>query len=296
MNKHFFIFVLSSVILVGCSQPSQEVTSAKKKTQNSTELMDSVSNELLEKEPLENTVCFSCVTERILNDLTKNNFDPYPVFEWETMISIDKMKLLTPGEAWHGGEVYLGYGSHDMYALIEKEGSFEVIKTNVEVMPDLDLVLDEGPGQMTGKTISPDEEKALFVWEGGSIKTGTKPGKKCDSECNKLFWKEGGHEILPGFKMGFLGSLDPEDESATYNNFFFYVNNGLDYGFVLQNSFINGDAAVSWVGDLDDDGFPDYWINCSDHYNVNNMVLFLSSVSENPLAAAPVAQFRTTGC
>jgi len=51
-----------------------------------------------------------------------------------------------------------------------------------------------------------------------------------------------------------------------------------------------------WVGDLDDDDKLDFYMNLSDHYNVIDRVLFLSSQAENKKLVKAVAVFGTVGC
>jgi len=51
-----------------------------------------------------------------------------------------------------------------------------------------------------------------------------------------------------------------------------------------------------WAGDLDGDGKLDLFMNLSDHYNVTEATLFLSSRSRADKLVEPVAVFRTVGC
>lgn len=53
---------------------------------------------------------------------------------------------------------------------------------------------------------------------------------------------------------------------------------------------------INWAGDLDNDGKLDFYLNLSDHYNVANLKLFLSSEAESGELVKEVAEFTTTGC
>jgi hypothetical protein len=53
---------------------------------------------------------------------------------------------------------------------------------------------------------------------------------------------------------------------------------------------------INWAGDLDGDGKLDFYLNLSDHYNVANLKLFLSSEAESGKLVKEVAEFTTTGC
>ena len=51
-----------------------------------------------------------------------------------------------------------------------------------------------------------------------------------------------------------------------------------------------------WVGDLDSDGKLDFYVNVTDHYNVSDKRLFLSTQAETGKLVKEAASFRTTGC
>ena len=51
-----------------------------------------------------------------------------------------------------------------------------------------------------------------------------------------------------------------------------------------------------WAGDLNGDGKIDLFMNLSDHYNVQQMTLLLSSKGQRKSLVERVAVFRTTGC
>jgi hypothetical protein len=54
--------------------------------------------------------------------------------------------------------------------------------------------------------------------------------------------------------------------------------------------------SVLWIGDLDGDGIPDYLINASDHYNVSNIVLYLSTRAKIGQIVGHAAHFVSVGC
>lgn len=53
---------------------------------------------------------------------------------------------------------------------------------------------------------------------------------------------------------------------------------------------------VVWAGDLDADGRLDLLLNTSDHYNVSELRLYLSSMAKAGELASEVASFRSVGC
>jgi hypothetical protein len=60
--------------------------------------------------------------------------------------------------------------------------------------------------------------------------------------------------------------------------------------------FDGGCGVVEWIGDLDGDGRWDFIVNQTDHYNVNQPALFLSTLAGEGEIAGKAAEFRTTGC
>lgn len=55
-------------------------------------------------------------------------------------------------------------------------------------------------------------------------------------------------------------------------------------------------GVIEWIGDLDGDGHWDFLANLSDHYNVSQPTLFLSTQRKANEVAGKSAEFRTTGC
>lgn len=53
---------------------------------------------------------------------------------------------------------------------------------------------------------------------------------------------------------------------------------------------------ILWAGDLDADGRLDLLLDTSNHYNIDEMQLYLSSQAGERELVAPVAAFRATGC
>ncbi len=51
-----------------------------------------------------------------------------------------------------------------------------------------------------------------------------------------------------------------------------------------------------WAGDVNGDGKIDLFMNLSDHYNINEMTLLLSSKRKRASLVERVAVFKTTGC
>jgi hypothetical protein len=55
-------------------------------------------------------------------------------------------------------------------------------------------------------------------------------------------------------------------------------------------------VTVLWIGDLDGDGKPDFYLNSSSHYNVSHKVLWLSTLAKPGQPVGQAAVFETAGC
>lgn len=66
--------------------------------------------------------------------------------------------------------------------------------------------------------------------------------------------------------------------------------------FVPDAMEIPENMSLMWVGDLDEDGKLDLYVDISEHYNVSRRVLFLSSLAGKGKMLRKAAEFRTTGC
>ncbi len=54
--------------------------------------------------------------------------------------------------------------------------------------------------------------------------------------------------------------------------------------------------SLIWAGDLDGDGKLDLYVNVTQHYNVSERKLFLSSQAQKGQLVKEIAEFVTTGC
>jgi hypothetical protein len=76
----------------------------------------------------------------------------------------------------------------------------------------------------------------------------------------------------------------------------------LSHGLVKQDLFLVPKTAndpyitVLWVGDLDGDGKPDFYVDSTWHYNISHKVLWLSSLAKPGQIVGKAAVFTTIGC
>lgn len=66
--------------------------------------------------------------------------------------------------------------------------------------------------------------------------------------------------------------------------------------YTLQECGNDPGWSLTWAGDLDKDGKLDLYVNVTQHYNVAERKLFLSSQADEGQLVAEVAEFVTSGC
>jgi hypothetical protein len=66
--------------------------------------------------------------------------------------------------------------------------------------------------------------------------------------------------------------------------------------FSLQECGNDASWSLIWAGDLDRDGKLDLYVSVTQHYNVSQRKLFLSSTAGDKQLVREVAEFITSGC
>jgi hypothetical protein len=202
-----------------------------------------------------------------------------------------KVQLLKTGEFWSeevtmkSGETWLGFFKEgDNYSL--KPTKVEIRKNNEK-----------------GKTVSVDEKnQPLFLLKkAAKLKSG-----KIETVLDGS-GEENEISMHNGFSQDFdFGgekySLDVENETGNKGS--------LDKGSRLlltkgektqvlatvKNGCNDCFWYLNWVGDLDQDGKLDFYLDLSNHYNTIDHTLFLSSESKSGKLVGKVAEFWISGC
>jgi hypothetical protein len=109
----------------------------------------------------------------------------------------------------------------------------------------------------------------------------------------KLDEREYNLDVVSGEKAGSSGGIGTDDASLALRS-----NGSSQVLYSLRGSGEPTEAwwYLLWAGDLDRDGKLDLLVTVSDHYNVAEQVLFLSSAAGAGGLVGEVARLRTTGC
>ena len=180
--------------------------------------------------------------------------------------------------------------------LFRQGDSYVLAMATVSVAPAVDELVDK-PGEMTGKEIKiagPGE--AIFAISGnpmanmGSVRTAS-AGQALDLLRSAHTWEFLGQNYKLGTvnagaeESGFKGAQLQFSSGSVNQVLFELPEGGDDPGWTLM-----------WAGDLDGDGKLDLYMDVSDHYNVSEKRLFLSSLAKDGELVREVAVLRTVGC
>jgi hypothetical protein len=215
--------------------------------------------------------------------------------------SKSEIEILRVGQ-FHGKEVSAKSGEMWFGLYLTMDG-YELIPSEITV----ETCYDDVRGENTGKKVLVDQPKEpLFLIKGlenlksGPVNTvfsGAKFLHPAESMTLKL--GENGYYTLVGFgKAVDRGVARPFD--IAIRNYKIEISRYPWVHTQVIASFniiaMDGLPTLLWAGDLDRDGKLDLVMDLTDHYNVSEYVLFLSSMSEGNNILRKVATFRTVGC
>lgn len=205
------------------------------------------------------------------------------------------IKILETGE-FHGDEAEVKEGEI-WFGLFQYDDGFRLMPAILSLRTVRDEVVD-GPGQSTGLQITvPGMGKPVFLIKGEGFqqaRTVTSVNIRNKDITNGYQEEFSDSEVQYTLKAVSAGDLKTD---------FIGDNTKLVYtdGKTVQTLYEVEDCSfcrwqVNWIGDLDNDGKPDLYLMLTDHYNVSNNKLFLSSRAESGKLVREVTEFTTTGC
>ena len=233
------------------------------------------------------------------------------VLDWvEVEDSPNGISLLEIGN-YHGDEVDARSGEKWL-GLFKEDSRYVLRTTKVEIRRVYDDIVDYKTKNKTGKSVAVEGNgKPEFIVKN----TGSKEGAIQTLFRGKTWrdWRESGSEqsgdeyltyLKKGFEMDFkveknifslktIEALNQENEKTLA-----LILEGKGKRQVLRTgSGESGEVAVLyWVGDLDRDGTPDFYLDISHHYNTSTMVLYLSTKANSDQIVGVAAVFGTSGC
>ena len=213
-----------------------------------------------------------------------------------------QIEIMDVGD-FHGDEVSAIDGE-EWFMLFKKGNKVLLQKTTIKVDLFGDLIIDN-PGEKTGKKVSTESTNEVILLlkniptsYSGEIETITKWPMPLPGDATSIKMKYGGNNYTLEMQ---IEQPDAAESTArltfsdgknkqVLSEYRSYMENGI-YGF-------GDDAAPTliWAGDIDGDKQLDLLLDLTNHYNVSELTLFLSSTAAKGELAGKIAAFRTAGC
>ena len=215
---------------------------------------------------------------------------------------------------FHDNEVSEQSGG-DWEALYGRGDAFELVSRAVGVKPCHDDISD-APDKMTGRAVVVDAEGTPLFLVRGIGHVGAKPvsiptawpakgdGRSLSGGSSKYVRPgERFHLTLGGanYQLAAKGRYDPtrpaSDRLLLGYRLTLIGPSGQSQDLPASVRFAeDGVPTLEWAGDLDRDGRLDLYMDMTDHYNVTNYVLLLSSRAATGKLVKQVASRRYVGC
>jgi hypothetical protein len=229
-----------------------------------------------------------------------------------------KLKLINVGS--HHGDEVPARNNEKWLGLFKNDGNYVLKSVPVKVKSFHDEILDDGNLRAkTGKEVSVSgPQRPLFLVKGPTLPS---PSTNIPTLFEGKTWDDirgpeyadsdlAPDEILTIMTKDFSRSFEIGGENYKLTAKLAKNKSGdRILALTLQSSGItqilhttpfpgdgDGLGTLYWVGDLDGDAKPDFYMSLFEHYNVGNSVLFLSSKADKDKLVKKVAYFWTTGC
>ena len=212
---------------------------------------------------------------------------------------------ILPTGTFHGDEVEEGVDALPWLGLFTgDDGDFVLKQTKIVATRVVDGLLDdEEKGEMTGWEISTEsgEYPTILIYGGGlkegKVEVAEAPGILHPDDTSQFEFK-GVHYSLYATGSSEFDSLSGIRYITDYSLYVVRTHHGKSHTSILVSHADFDDAMTSiiWSGDLDRDGYIDFLIDMSRHYNVSQPTLFLSKPATPEEVVVPVADHRSVGC
>lgn len=208
-----------------------------------------------------------------------------------------KIEVLETGQ-FHGEEIMAETGEMWL-GLYRKGDSFSLLPSVLTIQTVHDAIID-AEGEMSGKDIKvAGQGEPEFLVKGGNfiqgmiVKTVTAENKQISKDYDETFDFND-----QKYRLKVETSTESKDDNQLIGNNSKLV---LSVGKIKQVLYSVEECSscfwqINWIGDLDNDGKLDFYLYLTDHYNVANQKLFLSTRAESGKLVKEVAEFTTTGC
>ena len=212
---------------------------------------------------------------------------------------------ILPTGTFHGDEVEEGVEALPWLGLFTTDdGNFVLKAIQITAVRVVDALLDnEDNGEMTGWEINTQSgEYPTILVSGGGLTEGQIDGSETPSTLypgdSSEFVFKGVQYLLYATGSREFDSLYGTSYVTDYNLYIVQTHNGKSRTSMLvsHGSFDETMTSILWSGDLDRDGYIDFLIDMSRHYNQRLPTLFLSKPAGAEEVVVPVADHSSVGC
>jgi hypothetical protein len=206
-----------------------------------------------------------------------------------------RIAVLEPG-TFHGEDVALKQPS-TWLGLFCQRASCELHQTKVRATRVPDPLGEDAPDKPTGTSIQVlSRHQPLLLLHGlaaplGPVVTTFSGERSLVAGSEQIFSWRG-----QPYALRIEGRPTTEEKLPKGSRLLFTKGSLTQELFSLPDGGNDPYVTVLWIGDIDGDGKPDLYINASNHYNVANKVLWLSSLAKPGQLVGPTPAFITMGC
>ncbi len=226
-----------------------------------------------------------------------------------TFVHADSSVELLMVGSFHGDEVSARSGEYWMSLVPCKEGAC-LEGVELEVTLEHDPVIDNEKSVKSGKAISFRKDgigiahRSQFLVRASFLRAGPVEVASRSQSVGQLFPGQRFYYSLAASKVSYVvfasgQAVQDEYEYVTIQDYCFNltIHSQTQKLMCMKGIGRSGQVpGVVWAGDLDRDGKLDLLLDTSNHYNVMEKTLFLSSLASHGEHLRKAATFRTTGC
>ena len=294
----YLVIILSVIFFISCGNDASE-----EKVNSETDTSKTVEVEEVDTVVKNKTLQIDSAGSFFIDSLIEDDgFDPLRLPDYTKGMK----GLLVLTREYHGDEVNDEMRRANWFELYRKDDNFYLQKSKLKFETVFDGILDEDSTEMTGVSVSGQHEDGVYMAKLNGFKEGKVPQIKLDTNVvlpgEDLFFEYNGHHYR-FYASAYYTMRKSEDSIKFIANYKMYLERdsaGVKTTQLIIANPIYDDLrdirGFMFVGDLDNDGKPDFLMDTSNYYNGSTPTLFLSSYAKEGELVKAVAFHSSVGC